>query len=158
MAVERDLTSDDDRERLNSLRAIAAVVGRARVELDAQPGDTIGVSAPATVVEAWGPLQITEAIGRGSHGSVFRAWDTRLARHVALKLLHSRTVASGASILDEARRLARVDHRGVVRIYGADRYDGLVGWWMEHIAGRTLEDILISDGPFGPDEVAQNRP
>src|SRR5262245_33274256 len=38
-------------------------------------------------VQSWGPLTIIERIGEGSYGVVYRAWDSRLDRDVALKLL-----------------------------------------------------------------------
>ena len=89
-------------------------------------------------------------IGRGSHGTVYRAWDTRLAREVALKLLPD--TDDGRSNIEEARRLARVSHRHVVSVYGADRIDGHVGIWMELLKGRTLDAILREQGPFSARE------
>ena len=115
--------------------------------------------APAETaqLETWGHLRICERIGRGAFGEVYRAWDTRLDREVALKLMPV-ALAAGAeaasSIIHEGRLLARVRHPNVVTIYGADEIDGYVGLWMELVPGRTLEDLLRDGQTFEPGEVA----
>ena len=151
----RTAGSSDD-EVLANLRAIAEIGNWHRAALDADSTTTIGTPAPLGIEsDAWGPLRIIELIGRGGHGTVFRAWDTRLARHVALKLIRFQESTAAAEFLREARLLARVGHPGVVTIYGADRHDGVVGWWMQLIEGRTVEQILLDDGPFGAEEAAR---
>ena len=95
--------------------------------------------------EIWGHLRVLARVGRGAFGEVFRAWDTRLDREVALKLLpadESDARALATSIIDEGRLLARVRHPNVATIYGADRIGDCVGLWMEFVNGRTLEEIL----------------
>jgi len=75
-------------------------------------------------------------LGRGSMGTVLLAYDTRLDRKVALKLLHQRITTE--AMLDEARALARVSHRNVVTVYDADDYadQGFIA--MEFVQGQTL--------------------
>jgi serine/threonine-protein kinase len=107
-------------------------------------------------LETWGHLRVGERIGRGAFGVVYRAWDTRLDREVALKLIpaQSDTAAAAAStIIREGRLLARVRHPNVATIYGADRIDGHVGLWMEFVHGRTLEELLREGTRFEPGEV-----
>ena len=73
---------------------------------------------------------------------MYRAWDSRLDREVALKLLRGPAGTGDAratSIIEEGRLLARVRHPNVVTVYGADRIDGRVGLWMELVRGRTLQ-------------------
>lgn len=99
----------------------------------------------------WGSLRLLEHVGRGAFGDVYRAWDPRLAREVALKLLRRRESvydALGSLVIEEGRLLARVRHPNVVAVYGADRIDGRVGLWMEFLDGRTLETVLREDGPL----------
>ena len=99
----------------------------------------------------WGHLRLVELIGRGAYADVYRAWDTRLDREVALKLLTATAPtgdAAATTIIEEGRLLARVDHPNVVTIYGADRIDDRVGLWMEFVKGRTLEQILQQDRVF----------
>lgn len=115
----------------------------------------------ATAVEearlpAWGPLLLVERVGRGAFGEIYRAWDRRLQRQVALKLLRPRAGderdSVGASVIEEGRLLARVRHANVVSVYGTDRIDGRVGVWMEFVRGRTLERVLRDQGPFSSHE------
>lgn len=106
---------------------------------------------------AWGSLRLIEQVGRGAFGDVYRAWDPRLDREVALKLLRrpdSRTAPLASLVIDEGRLLARVRHPNVVTVYGADRINGRVGLWMEFVRGRTMEDILRDHGPFSAQESA----
>ena len=85
---------------------------------------------------------------------MFRAWDTRLDREVALKLLTASPDSDkGGVIIREGRLLARVRHPNVVTIHGAERIGDRVGLWMEFVHGRTLEDLLKSGTTFTPDEV-----
>ena len=114
------------------------------------------LTAAARATETtWGPFTIRGEIGAGTFGAVYRAWDPRLEREVALKLLHTAGDAQAeATVIREARLLARVQHPNVVTVHGADVVDGQVGIWMELIEGRTLKDILQESGPFGAHEAA----
>ena len=91
-----------------------------------------GADAPVM----WSHLRLVERIGRGAFGEVYRAWDTRLDREVALKLLRA------SAIIHEGRLLARVRHPNVVTIYGAEQLADRIGLWMEFVRGQTLEQIL----------------
>ena len=94
----------------------------------------------------WGHLDLLNIVGRGSYGTVYRAWDTRLERLVALKLFHG--VSDPESVMQEGRMLARVRHENVVTVYGADVVDGVAGLWMELIHGETLEHHVKTRGPM----------
>ena len=96
-----------------------------------------------------------ERVGEGAFGEVYRAWDTRLDREVALKLLRRQDwshAGDASAVIDEGRMLAQVRHPNVVTVHGADRIAGRVGLWMEFIHGRTLEQLLHERGPFGAGE------
>ena len=132
----------DIRPLIQHMRLVASV---AEVHRQALPGDG----------ETWGHLQLLERVGQGAFGEVFRAWDTRLDREVALKLLPaSPDPDRGGVIIREGRLLARVRHPNVVTIHGAERIGERVGLWMEFVHGHTLEDLLKSGRAFTPDEVA----
>ncbi len=120
-----------DRPLVRHLKAIAAIADAQRTETP----------------DTWGPLRLLERIGQGAFGDVYRAWDPRLDREVALKLLPVEKVRSEAvAIIEEGRLLARVRHPNVVTIYGAERIDDRVGLWMEFIDGRTLHQLVANDG------------
>jgi serine/threonine protein kinase/tetratricopeptide (TPR) repeat protein len=105
--------------------------------------------------EHWGHLRLIEQIGRGAFGDVYRAWDTRLDREVALKLLPAGHSAGdrASTIIHEGRLLARVRHLNVVTIYGAEQIADRIGLWMEFVRGHTLEQILDEGRVVSVDEV-----
>lgn len=157
----------DDVESLRLIARIAEVHGSSawadRTEGPRTTGDPSAsphVDLPAGTT--WGSLRLLERIGQGTFGDVYRAWDPRLEREVALKLLRSDPARSPvgaaaleAAVVHEARLLARVRHPGVATIFGADHIDGRTGLWMELVRGRTLEDEVARQGPLSPGEVAR---
>jgi eukaryotic-like serine/threonine-protein kinase len=132
--AESNAGSPEERQVIQQLRRLASVTTMARAQ-----------------AASWGPLQIRSEVGRGTFGVVYRAWDPRLEREVALKLIENRTTAT---VLKEGRLLARIRHPNVVTVFGADDFNGCPGIWMEFLTGRTLKAIVDEQGPFGPHEVA----
>ena len=57
-------------------------------------------------------------------------------------------------VLREARHLAKVRHPNVVTVHGAATHEGRVGIWTELIRGKTLEECLRGQGPYGAEEAA----
>lgn len=103
----------------------------------------------------WGPFELRNQIGHGTFGTVYRAWDPKVDREVALKLLNAAAgPVSDVGTIQEARLLATAEHPNIVPVYGADVHEGRVGIWMKFIHGRTLKDILCEQGPFGAWEAA----
>lgn len=120
----------------------------------ARPADVPPV-VDQPVLFTWGSLEVREKLGEGTFGEVFRAWDPRVGREVALKLRKPGASSKDTRRwLDEARRLARVRHPNVLVVYGADEHGGRAGIWTELLHGRTLEDRIRRDGPMGPREAA----
>ena len=66
--------------------------------------------------ERIGPYRIVARVGAGGMGEVFKAWDPRLERDVAIKLLHPETAANP----DRQRRLVAEGRAGnaVVDVFG----------------------------------------
>lgn len=108
---------------------------------------------PGPSIKTWGHLRVLEPIGNGAFGQVYRAWDTRLDREVALKLLPADCDgrdARASSIIHEGRLLARVRHSNIVTIYGAERIGDTVGLWMERVDGETVEQRLSRESRLEP--------
>jgi len=105
--------------------------------------------------DQWGHLRLLERIGRGAFGEVYRAWDTRLDREVALKLMPADPARGTSTIIHEGRLLARVRHPNVVIIYGAEQIDHSVGLWMEFVHGRTLKQIVERGGRFSGSDLIE---
>ncbi len=156
-----DCKSEPDRE-LETLAILPTALPLAGFELQARA--QLGPSQPEPSAKptllpsfpdsqaSWGPLRILSEIGRGSFGHVVKAWEPRLQREVALKLLDGVPATSEEAVVAEARLLAQIRHDNVVTVYGADCYDGKVGFWMEYIEGRTLWQMHNQHGAFGSQE------
>jgi hypothetical protein len=104
----------------------------------------------------WGRYRLDEAVGRGSFGEVYRAWDPDLEREVAVKILHRHVADSRlrAQLLREGRALAKVRHLNVVTVLGVEAHEDRVGLCMEFIQGETLADRLQDHGLFSAREAA----
>jgi serine/threonine-protein kinase len=138
---------------LNELQIIARIAAVHCTTADPGPDDV----TPEDRLQTWGPLTVVERVGAGRYGVVYRAWDSRLDREVALKLLrpgHAPPDADRPSV-EEGRLLARVRHPNVVTVYGADRIQDRVGIWMEFVEGRTLDAIVRDEGPFSAVQAAR---
>ena len=152
-----DATGREIIRELKVIAGIADVHASASLPSDGAQTSPDPTGAVDTGGRIWGPLRLLEKIGEGAYGEVFRAWDTRLDREVALKLLAAgRTSArTTSSIVHEGRLLARVRHPNVVTIYGAETIDDRVGLWMELVRGRTLEQILKEGTLFSAAEATR---
>jgi len=95
---------------------------------------------------------VESVIGEGGMGRVVRAFDTRLHRRVALKVLHIIDAhdAAGAvsSALREARAAAAIAHPNATAVYDADEVDGVPYIVMEFVPGTSLRQII--QGPMPP--------
>lgn len=125
------------------------------------PGNTPPACDPAAAADArlttWGAFELREKVGQGGFGEVYRAWDPKLQRDVAVKLLlASRTSGPGGyeSMVREARLTAKVRHPNVVSVHGVNFHEGRVGFWTDFVRGKTLSALLAAQGPFAAREAA----
>ena len=100
-------------------------------------------------------FELRSELGVGSFGYVFRAWDPRLERVVALKVQRAGSLASQEEVerfLREARSAAQLKHPSIVALYETGQTEDNV-WFLvcEHIDGVTLEERLKS-GSLSPQE------
>jgi len=99
---------------------------------------------------------LSEEIGRGATGSVFKARDTLLDTWVAVKLLKPEYTAN-RDTLERARQeilLSRdIAHPNILRVYHLASYEGGTYLTMQWIQGGTLADIISERGPLPTHEV-----
>lgn len=97
-----------------------------------------------------GPYEILTPLGLGGMGEVFRAFDPRLGRTVALKILSAESARTPEYLKrfeQEARAASALNHPNVVGVYDIGSHLGLPFFAMELVEGRDLRDLL-AEGPF----------
>jgi len=99
-----------------------------------------------------GPYRITEQLGTGGMGEVFKAYDDRLDRWVAIKRIRSdreEDPENRERLRREARAAARLSHSSIVHIYDIFQDDDSDCIVMEFVDGTPLS-AMIEDGPLDP--------
>jgi len=89
--------------------------------------------------------QIIGQIGRGGMGVVYQAVHKLMERPVALKVIHTRLLASDIAIerfRQEVKAAAKLSHRNIVTAYDAETADDLHFLVMEYIEGINLADLI----------------
>ncbi len=90
-------------------------------------------------------FRLLERIGSGGMGTVYRAFDERLQRQVAVKEVE----AEPARVMREAQAAARLNHPAVVTLYELGERDGRAVLVSELVPGETLAELrregLLSD-------------
>ncbi len=93
-----------------------------------------------------GPYLVIDILGIGGMGRVYRAFDRRLDRQVALKVLHRDLESSHrARLLREARALARLSHPNVVQVHEVSESEGRTFVAMELASGQTLRSWVAQE-------------
>ncbi|MFC5214001.1 serine/threonine-protein kinase [Streptomyces coerulescens] len=105
---------------------------------------------------------LVERVGSGGMGTVWRAEDTLLGRHVALKKLHIPPHLQDDEVQTlyertrrEARSAARIAHPNVIVVHDVLDDEGLPCIVMEYIPSLTLSDVLKQRGALPPAEAAR---
>jgi len=102
-----------------------------------------------------GRYQLHALLGRGGMGAVYKAWDSRLARYCALKVIEADT----AGDVDEARRRFEAEARrtsqladpNVIEIHDfGETTTGNLYYAMEYLQGASVEDLVAQRGPLPP--------
>jgi tRNA A-37 threonylcarbamoyl transferase component Bud32 len=133
------LPPDEDQKEM-APGALDATVESGR---EGAPSEVIGAG------RAVGPFVVSRKLGAGAMGSVYAAWDARLEREVALKVLH----LESDDLLREARLLARLNHPHVVTVHEVLSWNGRIVLVMEYARGRSLREWLTS--PRSPAEILE---
>ncbi|MBD0709962.1 MULTISPECIES: serine/threonine-protein kinase [unclassified Streptomyces] len=103
-----------------------------------------------------GRYELATLIGQGGMGQVWTAYDGRLDRRVAVKLLRPAALTGPATAADELRRrfvrecrvTARVDHPGLVTVFDAGSEGDDLYLVMRYVEGADLADHLAENDPY----------
>ncbi|WP_405854123.1 serine/threonine-protein kinase [Streptomyces sp. NBC_00090] len=103
-----------------------------------------------------GRYDLATVIGQGGMGQVWTAYDGRLDRRVAVKLLRPAGIAGPATAAEELRRrfvrecrvTAQVDHPGLVTVHDAGSDGDDLYLVMQYVDGADLADHLAENDPY----------
>lgn len=106
-----------------------------------------------------GRYQVIKVVGSGAMGTVFRAWDPRLERPVALKTIRLDATDSKrreelvSSLLKEAVTVARFNHPNIVSVFDVEDQPEGAFVAMEFVDGYSLEHLLWQVSELATDQV-----
>ena len=95
--------------------------------------------------------RLDEQIGRGGMAVVYRAYDTRLERPVAIKVLApelARDEAFRQRFIRESRTAAAVDHPNIIPIFEAGEANGVLFIAMRFVHGPNVQELVEAEGPL----------
>jgi serine/threonine protein kinase/tetratricopeptide (TPR) repeat protein len=131
-------------------------------ELTPRPAPSPGPSAvapPATEARAESPVafgryEVRQTLGTGGFGTVYLGHDTQLDRPVAIKVVRGGPgvpLARAEVFLQEARRLARLNHPGIVTVHDVGLQNGNVYIVSDYLEGPDLAEWLKHHVPSWQD-------
>jgi serine/threonine protein kinase len=142
----------DDESMQRRLNAMLGADARESLFLDRPINQTFnGLTSTNSLVETHGlsgemigPYQLIEEVGRGGMGRVYRAYDTRLGRTAALKVLPSKSSSSERVIRfqREARAASSLNHPNIITIYDFGVANGRDYIVSEFVEGHTLRSFI----------------
>lgn len=95
--------------------------------------------------------RVVSVLGKGGMGIVYKAYDTKLDRYVAIKMLNTNAHDKERFIerfKREAKNQAKLSHPNIVTVFGFIEYSNLLGIVMEYIEGESLEKVIDRQGRF----------
>jgi serine/threonine protein kinase len=107
------------------------------------------------VGDSIGRFKLQRLVGQGGQATVWLAFDPRLEREVAIKLLRPEQGADAALVaqwLQEARSVSRLTHPNIIPVFEADVEDQQPYLVFEYVPGQTLAAILHQRGALPPGE------
>ncbi|MEM9555116.1 MAG: protein kinase [Acidobacteriota bacterium] len=146
-AAQRELVGEVEGDEIHQLERSFALL-RQRVHEQNDLGEVF-----------LGRYQVAGLVGSGAMGSVFRGWDDKLARPVALKTIHLDAAAIDAgrladSLRQEAAMTARMSQPNIVTIYDIEEQGNSAFIAMELVDGINLRSLLRARHRLHPDQAA----
>ncbi len=102
-------------------------------------------------IEKLGPYRIGPRLGKGGMGSVYEATNAETGQRVAVKALSPQLAAAEGfreRFEAEIESLKKLEHEGIVRLYGYGEDDGVLFYSMELVEGPSLEQELNAGRRF----------
>jgi hypothetical protein len=160
--LDLDAVGREYPDLIDELRQLLNVAQIAQQFGSASASATVTAARPVTAAAGSLPrsfdgYDLLEEIGRGAMGVVYKAWDPRLKRYVALKMMLGGEYATAVELSrfrGEAQAAAGLSHRNIVPVYQVGAADGLLYFCMKLVEGSTL-GTRVSHGPLPPREAAQ---
>jgi serine/threonine protein kinase/predicted ATPase len=124
------------------------------------PGAATGpaiTQPPSPPPAAFGRYQVRKTLGEGGFGAVYLGHDSQLDRSVAIKVFRGGAEVPPAEadrLLQEARRLARLRHSGIVAVHDVGTQDGQVFIVSDYLDGQDLARWLKRHSPSWQEAVA----
>jgi tetratricopeptide (TPR) repeat protein len=140
--VGGDLSADEVgtlQEHLTGCSSCVAVVGAAAVAVEHERRDEPGPIAAGSRIDRYHVLGVA---GAGAIGIVYAAYDPRLDRKIAVKVLRRSRAPLDDHLLREARAMARVQSPHVVAVHDVATFADGVFVAMDFVEGRTLREWL----------------
>jgi hypothetical protein len=125
----------------------ATVVSEPGCSAPGDPGVFLDEPTPRTI----GEYRVLGLIGSGAMGRVYLAYDDRLERRVAIKVMSARYAGNPTArqrFVRESRALGSIEHPHVMAIHHVGEHDGMPYIVMQLLEGRTLRDHRDIMGPL----------
>jgi tetratricopeptide (TPR) repeat protein/predicted Ser/Thr protein kinase len=98
---------------------------------------------------------IIQTLGQGGMGAVYKAWDRKLERHVAIKVIRPLLASSEAVLARFKQELLitrKITHKNVIRIFDIGESNGTEFITMEFVEGTDLKKLIKERGKFTSSE------
>ena len=109
--------------------------------------------------ERLGKYEITEILGSGAMGVVYKGFDPHIRRTVAIKTIrkelleHKEVATILARFKNEAQAAGRLAHPGIIPVYEYSEDASLAYIVMEYVEGHGLDEYFKRDTPIAPQDV-----